>query len=128
MRFRIDVGIHAQRNRRLSCRSFAATSFSACSSGIDSTLKHFTPASSASRISAARLADARKHRVLRLAARGQHARQFARRHDVEARAEPREHVEHGEIAVRLDGDVDLRATARACIGVGAIGLGQRARE
>ena len=125
MRLRVDVRIHAQRHRRLLAHFAPATAFRRSSSGIDSTLKHFTPAASASRISSACLADAGKHGVLRFAAGGQHARQFAARHDVEAGAEAREHVQHREIAIGLDGDVHGRATAGASAGVRVPRLGER---
>ena len=125
MRLCIDIRIHAQRNRRLLARGLGdfvqrvqfgnRLDVEALHAGIER-FAHFSR----------RLADARKHGVFRFAARSQHARQFTRRDDVEARAQPREHVQHGEIAVRFHGDVDRGAVALAGIGVSLIGVGQRA--
>ena len=47
------------------------------------------------------LADAREHDVRRITAGGDHARELAARHDVEAASHPREHVQHGEVRVGL---------------------------
>src|SRR3569832_622314 len=46
-------------------------------------------------------ADARKHDLVRIAARAQHALELAHRDDVEARTQPRHHAQHAEIGIGL---------------------------
>ena len=124
MRLGVDVGIHAQRHRRLLARRlgdfvqrmqfgnrFDVKAFHA---GIEC-FAHFRRG----------LADAGEHGVFRLAARGQHARQFARRDDVKARAQSCEYVQHREVAIGFHGYVDGGAAAVAGIGVSFIRVGQR---
>ena len=47
------------------------------------------------------LADSGEHDLGWIAARGDHTRQFAARHDVEATAQPRENVEHARFELAL---------------------------
>ena len=83
------------------CAGSAATRSMRSSSLPDSTLKQRMPAASAWRISACALADAGEHDLARIAAGGDDARELAAGDDVEAGAEPREHVEDREVRVRL---------------------------
>jgi hypothetical protein len=72
----------------------AATSLRRASSASDSTLKQPMPGHG--------LADAGEHDLARIAAGLQHARQLAARDDVEARAQFRQHLQHGQARVGLD--------------------------
>jgi hypothetical protein len=124
MRLRIDIRIHAQRHWRTlaqftghgvqTVELWNRFDIEALHAG-RKRIAHFRDA----------LADAREDRVLRAATRRQYAREFATGHDIETRAESREHIEHGKIAVRLDRDMDLRAPARARVCVGVPRIGQR---
>ena len=101
MGFRVDVGIYADRDRRPLARLARRRARCGSSSPADSTLKHRMPARSAWRDLVRRLADAGEHHLAGIAAGGDHARELAAGNDVEARPEPREHVEDGEVRVRL---------------------------
>ncbi len=69
---------------------------------------HRMPASSAAASSSAGLADAGEHDLLGRNARSARALQLAARHDVRARAEPRQRRDHRLIGIRLHGVADER--------------------
>ena len=52
------------------------------------------------------LARTGKHSLARGSARGEHALKFSARNDVESAAEPREHIQHREVGVGLDGETN----------------------
>nr|ART36558.1 C435 [uncultured bacterium] len=67
------------------------------------------------------LADAGEHHPVGLAPGAQHARQLAARHHVESGAQARQHVQHGEVGIGLDGVADpVRLVAKRGV-VGAVG-------
>ncbi len=122
MRFCVDVRIHAQRDGRFFAH-FRRHRVQAVEFGNRFDVKAFDASRECLAHLVRMLADAGKHGVFRFAARGQHARQFAARHDVEAGAEACEHIQHREIAIGLDGDVHSRAAAgaSACVGIPRFG-------
>ena len=74
------------------------------------------------------LADAREHDFRRACTGCQHAFELSTGNDVEAGAEPRQHIEHGEVGVRLHRIADQRGAASECVCIGLVGRGDgRAR-
>ncbi len=71
------------------------------------------------------LADAREHDLARIAACGEHAREFAARHDVEAGTRLGERAQHAQIAVRLHGVTDQRSASLQPASVGGKRLQDR---
>jgi hypothetical protein len=92
-------------------------------------LKQWMPASSAARISSRDLPTPENTILLRIAAGGEDARQFAAGDDVETGAEFGEKVEDGEVGVGLDRVADQRAVSQAVrlqrVAIGRVGGGQR---
>ena len=100
MRLRVDVGVHADRHRcalpRLGGDALDALELAG-------RLDVEAEDAGGERLAdlGLRLADAGEHHLARIGARRDDARELAAGDDVEARAEAREHVEHGEVGVRL---------------------------
>ena len=120
----VDVGIDADAHRRAPCPRPLATSLSTSSSASLSTLKQPMPTSSARRISARVLPTPEKMMSPALAARGQHALEFAARHDVESAAGLREDLQHAQRRVGFHRIADAGLAA----GEAALVSGQRCQH
>ena len=97
-----DFGIDAQRDARRACRARAASRSMSRTSASLSALISRTPASSASRELALRLADAAEDDVRRRESGAQRAIQLAARHDVDAGAELAQQSQHAAARVGLE--------------------------
>ncbi len=102
VRFRVDVGIHPQRNRGdLACASGDRIQRLELGGRLD------VEAPDAGRQRGfhfdRRLADAGEHDLRRIAAGGDDPRQLAAGNDVEAASEAREDVQYSQVGIRLDG-------------------------
>ncbi|MCY1405636.1 hypothetical protein D9M71_208810 [compost metagenome] len=119
MGLRVDVGVHAQRHRRLDAQLgghlLQALQLDV---GLDVEAVHADLQRTAHVVAA--LADAGEDDLARFAAGGQHAFQLAARDDVEACAEAGQHVEHAEVGVGLDCEAHQVRHAGQRVGVGVV--------
>ena len=97
---RVDVGIHAQRHRGDPPHR-SRDRVEALDLGLALDVEAADAGAECRAHLGLRFADAGEDHPLGRPARGEAARELASRHDVEARAQPPQHVEHGEVGVRL---------------------------
>ena len=127
MRLRIDVGIDAKADRRdLACAFGDALEVLELARGLDVEAEDVQRRAPAQLLVG--LADAGEHDLARIAAGRDHARELAAGHDVEAAAQAREDVEHGEVRVGLHRVADeMRQRRERAVELAVGGLERGAR-